>query len=427
MDRPAQPPLPRGLARVRTWPVWTLRPALRWYVCTVVGVGAAAVAATAATTDWRPGDGILFGLLLAFGAVTVETLRRIGEPAGSIKDAHGVWQLATAILLPPFFAVTGAIVVFALTQWRVRRSLAYRRVFSTAAIGLSYGAASVFFHAAWRTPLPTRGYQAAAWAGIAVAAAVLRWMVNNVLVLAAVRLDDPAARITDMLGGRAGLVTDVAECSIGVLIALAATFSPLMLLLALPCGTMLQRSSRHSQLVQATRRDPKTGLLTAAAWQAEADVQIARAGRTGDPVAAAMIDIDHFKAINDTHGHLAGDAVLVAVADLLRTSLRPYDLAGRFGGEEFCLLLPATTGDQARLLAERLRDQLARISVDLAALAPGLARGPGSGPGAEARVTVSIGVAALGEGISDLTELLAAADAALYRAKNSGRNNVQLG
>jgi diguanylate cyclase (GGDEF)-like protein len=398
---------------------------LRWYVCAVIGAGVVAVAATAATTDWRPGNGVLFGLLLAFGAVTVETLRRIGEPAGSIKDAHGVWQLATAILLPPFYAVTGAIVVFALTQWRVRRSLAYRRVFSTAAIGLSYGAASVFFHAAWRSSLPMRGPQAAAWAGIAVAAAVLRWLINNVLVLAAVRLDDPAARITDMLGGRPGLVTDVAECSIGVLVALAATFSPLMLLLALPCGTMLQRSSRHSQLVQAARRDPKTGLLSAPAWQAEADVQIARARRTGDPVAAAMIDIDHFKAINDTHGHLAGDAVLVAVADLLRTSLRPYDLAGRFGGEEFCLLLPAVTGDQARLLAERLRDQLARISVDLGALTQSLA--PGLGPAAEARITVSIGVAALGDGISDLTELLAAADVALYRAKNSGRNNVQLG
>ena len=93
MDRPAQPPLPRGLARVRTWPVWTLRPALRWYVCTVVGVGAAAVAATAATTDWRPGDGILFGLLLAFGAVTVETLRRIGEPAGSMQTQLGFHTL----------------------------------------------------------------------------------------------------------------------------------------------------------------------------------------------------------------------------------------------------------------------------------------------------------------------------------------------
>ena len=75
--------------------------------------------------------------LLAFGAITVETLRRVGEPAGSIKDAHGVWQLATAVLLPPFYAVTAAIVVFTLTQWRVRRSVAYRRVFSTAAIGLS--------------------------------------------------------------------------------------------------------------------------------------------------------------------------------------------------------------------------------------------------------------------------------------------------
>ena len=416
MNRPAPPPLFRRLASaVRTWPIWTLKPALRSYVLGVIGVGAVATIVAGAVTRWRPGDGVLFGLLLAFGAITVETLRRVGEPAGSIKDAHGVWQLATAILLPPFYAMTGTIVVFALTQWRVRRSLAYRRVFSTAAIGLSYGIASVLFHTLWRASMPMRGHEALAWAGVAVAAALVRWLVNNALVLAAVRLDDPTARIKDMLGGTNGLSADVAEGSIGVLVAMAAAFSPVMLLLALPCGTMLQRSSRHSQLVQAARRDTKTGLLSATAWQAEADVQIARARRTGDPVAAAMIDIDHFKAVNDTYGHLAGDAALVAVAEILRTSLRPYDLAGRFGGEEFCLLLPATDSDQAWLMAERLRGQLAQVPVDSAIA-----------PTAEAHITVSIGVAALSESISDLTELLAAADAALYRAKSSGRNNVQL-
>jgi diguanylate cyclase (GGDEF)-like protein len=401
---------------VKAWPIWALKPALRGYVLAVIVAGAAATVAAATTTSWRASDGFLFSLLLVFGAITVETLRRVGEPAGSIKDAHGVWQLATAVLLPPFYAVTAAIVVFSLTQWRVRRSVAYRRVFSTAAIGLSYGAASVFFHAVRPgLPGPGRGREALAWVALAAAAALLRWAINNALVLAAVRLDDPAARPWDLLGGADGLWADVAECSVGVLVALAAAFTPLMLLLALPCGTMLQRSSRHRQLVHASRTDPKTGLLSATTWQAEADVQIARARRTRDPLAVLMIDIDHFKKVNDTHGHLAGDAVLAAAADVLRDGLRPYDLAGRFGGEEFVVLLSGADVAQARQLAERLRAQLSDVTI-----------GRGDPRTAGPRITVSIGVAVLTTSVADLTDLLAAADAALYQAKNAGRNLVHL-
>lgn len=237
---------------------------------------------------------------------------------------------------------------------------------------------------------------------LALTAAVLRWVLNNALVLAAVRLDDPASRIRDLLGGRDGLYNDVAECCVGVLVALCAAVSPLMLIVALPCGTLLQRSSRHSQLIQASRTDPKTGLLSAATWQHEAAVQVARAIRARAPLAVAMIDIDHFKRVNDTYGHLAGDAVLAEVARVLSAGLRGYDLAGRFGGEEFTLLLPDADEAEALRIAERLRASLGEIPVRA-----------GEAP----RITVSIGVAAIVGGIADLTDLLAAADTALYRAR----------
>jgi diguanylate cyclase (GGDEF)-like protein len=402
---------------MRRWPLWQLQPRLRGYVLAVITAGVVATAIAAALTRWRASDAVMFGCLLVFGAVSVEAVRRIGEPAGSIKDAHGVWELATALLLPPFFALTAPVVVFALTQWRVRRSLAYRRVFSAAAIGLSYGAASLAFHAVWRRSALQLTNRAGLveWVLLALGCAVLRWMVNTVLVSSAVKLDDLTVRVRDLLGGTDGLYNDAAEACLGALVAFVAAATPVLLVLALPCGTLLQRSARHSQLVQASRTDPKTGLLTAVAWQHEAAVQITRALRTRTPLAVAMVDIDHFKQVNDTHGHLAGDSVLADVATALSGGLREYDLAGRFGGEEFCLLLPTADAAEAVRVAERLRLILSHITVPAH-----------TADGRQPSITVSIGVSVLGPGISDLTDLLAAADAALYRAKNAGRNTVRL-
>ena len=132
---------------VCAWPVWGLNPRLRGYLIAVVAVGFAAIGGAAEVTRWRPGDAVMDGALLAFGVVTIEVLRRMGEPAGASKDAHGLWELSIAVLLPPFYAMTAPFLVMALAQWRVRRTIPHRRVFSAAAVGLSYGAASLAFHA----------------------------------------------------------------------------------------------------------------------------------------------------------------------------------------------------------------------------------------------------------------------------------------
>jgi diguanylate cyclase (GGDEF)-like protein len=379
--------------------------------------GAAAIAVAAVFTPWRTRDVLLYGFLLAFGVVTVETMRRAGEPAGSSKDANGVWQLAAAVLLPPFYALTAPVVVLTLLQWRVRRTLAYRRVFTAAAVGLSYGAASLAFHAAWNRPglLPASAPLLALWVALAVGCGFIRFVINNALMVTAVKLDDPAARLREMLGGREGMYNDAAELCMGALVAFAAGVAPVILVVALPCGILLQRSASHAQLVLASRTDAKTGLLSAVAWQREAAIQVTRAVRTKIPVAVAMVDIDHFKRVNDTYGHLAGDAVLAGVAAALNGGLREYDLAGRFGGEEFSLLLPDTDVDEAVRVAERLRLILSRIAIPAQA-----------GDGEGSHITVSIGVAVLAPGLNDLTDLLAAADAALYRAKRAGRNLVRL-
>ena len=181
--------------------------------------------------------------------------------------------------------------------------------------------------------------------------------------------------------------------------------------------TLLQRSLRHVQLVNDSRADSKTGLLNAATWEREATVEVTRAVRTRTPLAVALLDIDRFKVINDTYGHLAGDQVLKELARSLENVLRDYDRAGRFGGEEFSLLLPQTRAVDAFRIAERVRANIASLSIIV----------PGATGGERVHVTVSIGVAALDSGCErEYAELMAAADAALYRAKSGGRDQVQM-
>src|SRR5580704_7873060 len=108
------------------WPVWSLEPPLRGYVIAVIALGSAALGGAAALTPWRSRDAVMYAILLAFGAVTAEALRRMGEPAGASKDAHGLWELSVAVLLPPFYAIAAPVMVAALAQWRVRRTIAHR-------------------------------------------------------------------------------------------------------------------------------------------------------------------------------------------------------------------------------------------------------------------------------------------------------------
>jgi diguanylate cyclase (GGDEF)-like protein len=136
-----------------------------------------------------------------------------------------------------------------------------------------------------------------------------------------------------------------------------------------------------------------------------------------------MIDIDHFKRINDRFGHSAGDRVLRRVAQTLKTHSRRYDVVGRWGGEEFALLLPSTPLDIARRVAERLRQAVAVLRFpDLSLTNEGEEQSSGGG----GRVTISLGVASTAARQHSLTleELISAADSALYRAKEQGRDRV---
>jgi diguanylate cyclase (GGDEF)-like protein len=168
----------------------------------------------------------------------------------------------------------------------------------------------------------------------------------------------------------------------------------------------------HSQLKTQARTDPKTGVLNAGAWQGEATLAVDRARRRRESLAVLLADVDYFKRVNDTHGHLTGDAVLRTLAAEMRQQVRESDLVGRFGGEEFAIVLSGTTATEAFLVAERIRRGVGVVRVLTKDTIVG--------------VTVSIGIAVLGSHGGDLGELLESADQALYRAKRAGRDRVCL-
>jgi diguanylate cyclase (GGDEF)-like protein len=406
------------------WPVWQLRPWLVGFIGLVTAVYVAAIAVAAAVEPWpQPWHNLwLFGALLLCTALTVEITKRLGENAGLIKDVYTVWELPLAILLPPVYALVAPILRFTLTQLRIRRIPLHRRVFSAAVVGLANASASLVFHAITSRQAgiaPSVGSPATLWLLAVALAAVTLWTVNTSLLFPAIKGSDPTVTLRELYLARERVNNDLAELCVAVLVTLGVAVTPLTILLAFPFVTLLQRSFRHVQLVNASRVDTKTGLLNAGTWEREAATEVARAVRTHTSLAVALIDIDHFKAVNDSYGHLAGDRALRTVARALAIPLREYDLVGRFGGEEFALLLPQTKALDAYRIAERIRTHIGSMPITVS-----------DDPAAEpVRLSISIGVAALGAqwdstSGAQLTELLAAADGALYQAKRSGRNQV---
>ncbi|MFB9203563.1 GGDEF domain-containing protein [Nonomuraea spiralis] len=352
---------------------------------------------------------LTFTALMACGAVCIEASRRLGMPAGVSRDLLSAWWLPVALLLPPVYALFAPIVLQILLQVRVRATVLYRRVFSSAAIGLAGCTASVAFH--WVIPDPwvlTRGTGPPI--AYAVAAAVLFSLLNIGLIAIAAHASDPDGSWQEVLWNRESVLLDIVELCLGVTVSIGCGLNLALLVLALPPVVLLQRSLLHAQLQAAARTDSKTGLLNAAAWQREADTEILRARRSGDTLALLIIDIDHFKRVNDAHGHLVGDEVLAGVAAMLRRELRDSDVVGRFGGEEFVVLLPGADVDEARQVAERLRTHIGHMATPVDDVL--------------IRITISVGVALMSVHGDDLIDLLAAADLALYRAKELGRDRV---
>ncbi len=173
---------------------------------------------------------------------------------------------------------------------------------------------------------------------------------------------------------------------------------------------LARRASRHNRmLARQTRVDASTGLLNRPSWEAAVDSELRRFKRGGAAAALLMIDIDHFKTINDRFGHLAGDEVIRTTAAVIQACIREIDVPGRYGGDEFGVLLAHTGMHAAIVAAERIRQRVGETEFE---------RAPG------VRCTLSIGIAAAARSMEDVHAWISQADAALYRAKTLGRNQT---
>ncbi len=408
-------------ADFRNWAWWQLPWPLRSYVGLVPVTAFALIGYAASQTTWHSGDLVKFLLLLGCGLISVAATPRIAYTQGAlVRDFITVWVLPVAILLPPVYAMVAPIPLLAMTQWVIHRGVVHRRVFTACAMGLAYGAASVVFRAfpaSLAGPSLGRGSHVLTWTLVVAICEILGGRGHNALIVLAVKISDPTIRLADQELSREALQADFAEFDLGVLITVVVAVNPVLAVFAVPSVLLARRFIMHAQLLAQSRIDTKTGLLNASTWEREAAVEIARAVRTGSPLALALVDIDHFKTVNDTYGHLAGDKALRAVTDALRGQLRNYDLAGRFGGEEFVILLPQTHEYDALGVAERLRRHIAAMTIPV---------DDGDPAGRVVTLTISVGVAALDGERRELTDMLAAADSALYYAKETGRNRTHV-
>ena len=181
-------------------------------------------------------------------------------------------------------------------------------------------------------------------------------------------------------------------------------------LVARELGGPLRMAALMDESQRLATTDPLTALSNRRALLAALHVEIGLARRYGHPLSVCLLDVDHFKSINDGHGHAAGDQVLAAIGALLRRELRTVDIAARWGGEEFVVLFRQTDGDDGVLAAERIRNAVQRLEISAA--------------GKKILVTVSIGVAEFV--VDDSAEaFIECADRAMYRAKLGGRNRVE--
>jgi diguanylate cyclase (GGDEF)-like protein len=222
----------------------------------------------------------------------------------------------------------------------------------------------------------------------------------------------PDANGTRLIALRPKHVIDanVAPYQARVRYAALGSFSLLILVAFLFAGPIMRLMGDFRRVASQASTDSLTGVANRRMLDEELVLEWRRADRVGDSLAFVLLDLDNFKQVNDTHGHQAGDAVLRAVGQVLQTGVRQVDLAGRYGGEEFALILPETDLPGALKLAERLRAALETTSVELP-------------DGKALQVTASFGVA-LKDELPSADELVAAADEALYAAKRAGKNRV---
>lgn len=411
-----------GIARVRAWQIWAhprrvMSYFLFWDLAAAFGVAASLVWFRLPTgTDW-----LRFGLLLGCATVHVTLTRRQEESIRSRNptphvDVTTMWTYAAVVVLPPSAAIAAAIAVLA-QRWFIARRPLHRQV-ATSAMLISSILISKIVIGAIGTGDSTDLEWVASARGLAAAAVggLLYVGCQALIVAGAIELIEKPRPSTALFGGGYENWLEVFGVGLGIVISILLWQAPLTVLVMIPVAVVINYVSDARQIRMDARTDPKTDLLNMRGWQVAAERELARAERGGSSTGLLMIDFDHFKEINDSWGHPAGDDVLVALAGALREETRPADVVGRFGGEEFVVLLPSADRYEAAAVAERILKRVRQLRVTTTDK-----RG---GPIVISGRTTSIGVASHPADAETLPTLIQASDAAVYEAKETGRDRA---
>jgi diguanylate cyclase (GGDEF)-like protein len=337
---------------------------------------------------------------------------------GPLIDGLTPWYFAGALVLPPALAtllIAAARTYMWFRVWRGQRPL-YQWVYCTSALVLG---TQVFALVLAAGPGPFPGVPTTLTGLLVViGAAAVRWVVcyaTTAVALLVVSRGQLADHIVDEFGEQ---IIEASGMGIGLVAAGVLVFDPALLVGVVVGVIAMHRGVLLAQFRNASRTDSKTDLFTAEWWHHVANQALTRAAGARTSVAVLMLDLDHFKHTNDTYGHLAGDKVLRAVADTVTRAVRRSDMVGRWGGEEFAVLLPGVQLTELQSIAERVRRLIHDLVVELTV---------GGECVKVAGLTVSIGGARYpSPGIGTIDDLLLAADAALYAAKEAGRDRVWL-
>ena len=342
---------------------------------------------------------------------TVAHVFPVKSPRNLMYHTSVVFLMAAALMLPPELIVLIPLVQ-TIPEWLKERYPWPIQVFNMSNYTLdalaAWGAAHLIINHGGG--IIASGNARFAIGGLA--AAIMFVATNHVLVAIILKLGrNHTFRETGLFSAES-ISIDLVLTILGVSLAAFWHWNPWLIFAALAPLVVVHRSLSVPQLQAEARVDPKTGLYNARYFATTLAAEIARAARFERPMSLIMADLDLLRDINNSYGHLAGDAVLKGIAEIFRQQLRHYDVPARFGGEEFSILLPETPPEHAMEIAERIRRAVAEREFEVETASEPI------------RATVSLGVAAFPKDGVDANELIHQADLAVYRAKLQGRNRV---
>ncbi len=411
-DRPGE----GSPVRSRRWEIWSVRPVVQVFFLATEAVTVALMAVMLARPDYHLDELKFFGALLALAVLQAELSRSVERFRYTIANTPhvnmtSVWTFAGVLALPPGLAALLSVLVYLHLWLRVWRGLprrpTYRVAYCAAAVVLSCLVAG----AVARDTIPT----GLGGSLLVVATALVYTTVNAVLIAVPMYLNLRRLSWRSLLGSSDENMLELATLVLGGMTALGLAYEPILTPFVLLPVLVLHRSVLVRQLEIAASTDAKTGVLNARAWHELTQREFGAASAAQGTFGVLMLDLDHFKRVNDEYGHLAGDAVLKAVAAAISGQVRDYDSVGRFGGEEFVALLPGAAEPDVIAVAERIRTAIQDLAVEVLTA---------HGPRTVAGLSASIGVAVYPKAGHAVDGLLRVADSALYQAKRAGRNRV---